>query len=381
MKRIYINLIFLLFISAEALQAQITLDNSYFPAVGDSISTITLVTEPGQVPITDSGIDQLWDYSQLSGGLPNTIIYSSPETADSISAFPDANLVSIGAGTTFFRVTDTDFEVLGFEGPDPTGFGVNLVSKFEPALSEQKAPLEFLDFDSYSSSSDIAFSADVLPAGLTDSLPFTPDSIRIRINIDRVDLVDAWGTVILPSNNSYETLRQKRIQLTESRLEVKVPILDWVDVTDQFAVGGGGFLGMDTTVTYTHWAQGIKEPIAVLNLDAEEVNVESITYRNEDVMTSAAPAVAEVGYENVYAYPNPAITYAKFDCVNLKPDYYELKIYNILGLEAFRERAYISGNKLFKVDLRDFRKGTYLYSLSDTTGKVITTKRLVVIKP
>ncbi len=371
-----------MFFSAAAIKAQITLDNTYFPVVGDSISTITIVPELGAIPITDSGDDQLWDFSQVGSGVTNTIVYDTPESADSISAFPNATMVTIGTGTTFYRATDTDFEVLGFEGPDPTGFGINLVSRFEPALPEQKAPLDFLDFDTYSSASDIAFSAQALPSELIDSLPFAPDSIRIRITIDRVDLVDAWGTVKLPSNNSYETLRQKRVQLTESRLEVKVPILDWVDVTDQFAgqAGGGGFLGMDTTITYTHWAQGIKDPIAVLTLDSKEENVETFTYKSEDIMTSVATQVRQ-GYENVYAYPNPAITYAKFDCVNLKPDYYELTIYNILGLEAYRERNYISGNKMLKVDLSTFRKGTYLYSLTDTTGKVITTKRLVVIKP
>jgi len=163
---------------------------------------------------------------------------------------------------------------------------------------------------------------------------------------------------------------------------VKVPILNWVDVTDQFAGLGGGadFLGMDTTVVYNHYAVGVKEPIAILTLDAIEENVLSFEYRAEEPIISSAREIEE-GFENVYAYPNPAINYANFDCVNLMPDFYDLKIYNILGLEIYQERNFISGNKKINVNLSNFTKGTYLYSLSDTTGKVLTTKRLVVIRP
>jgi len=131
----------------------------------------------------------------------------------------------------------------------------------------------------------------------------------------------------------------------------------------------------------THWAEGVKEPIAVLTLDAEEENVVSFEYKADDSESTSTVNSSFSGYENVYAYPNPAINYAKFDCVNLKPDYYELKIYNILGLEAYSVRNFISGNKMIQVDLSNFKKGAYLYSLVDTTGRVITTKRLVVIKP
>jgi hypothetical protein len=33
------------------------------------------------------------------------------------------------------------------------------------------------------------------------------------------------------------------------------------------------------------------------------------------------------------------------------------------------------------LELQDFRKGTYLYSLVDSKGNIVGTKRLVVLKP
>jgi len=384
MIRIYKLTFFFFFLFLASNQAQLSLDNSYFPVAGDTLTTVVTVTQVGEIPITGSGDNQLWDFSNVTGGIGSEIVYREYVPSDTVDLFPEATLVITGSdGTTFIRSTETSFDILGLEGLDPTGFGLNLVSRINPPLPQRSAPLDFLDFNTYSSSSNVSFGADLLPPELFDGLPFAPDSLRVLINIDVVDLVDARGTVLLPTNVSYETIRQKRVQYSESRLEVKVPLLDWVDVTDQFAGGanGGGFLGVDTTITYTHWAQGVKEPIALLTLDSEEENVVSFEYKSDDPEITSTANVTSSGYENVYAYPNPAINFAKFDCVNLKPDYYELKIYNILGLEAFSVRNFISGNKMIQVDLSDFKKGAYLYSLVDTTGRVITTKRLVVIRP
>lgn len=383
MDRFYYAFIFILFVGLSSTQAQITISDSYFPSVGDSISSVNIIPLPGEVPITAGGGNQLWDFSQVqSNGTLISDVYVDADGLDSLNAFPSANLALAGNGNgvTFFRKDNTTFELLGFLGLDPTGFGLNLVTSFRPPLVDRTAPLDFLDLDTRSTAAVVPFGADMLPGGILDSLAFAPDSIRILVELDQVDLVDAWGTVTLPGNTSYEVLRQKRVQTTETRLEVKVPILDWVDVTDQFGAAAGGFLGMDTTVTMNYWAEGVIEPVAVITLDDAEENVTAFTYKNEGIIT-ATEQVSRSGFENVYAYPNPAINYAKFDCVNLEPDYYDLKIYNILGLEAFTERFFISGNKMLKVDLSEFRKGTYLYSLVDTTGKVVTTKRLVVIRP
>lgn len=383
MDKFYVTFIFILLAGFSTTQAQITISNSYFPSVGDTISSVNIIPLPGEIPITAGGGNQLWDFSQVqTNGIVSSDTYIDAAEADTLGAFPTANLAlgGNGNGVTYFRKDDTSLELLGFVGFDPTGFGLSLVTSFQPPLVDRTAPLDFLDLDTYSSAAVVPFAADVIPGGVFDSLPLAPDSIRILVELDQVDLVDAWGTVTLPGNMSYEVLRQRRVQTTETRLEIKVPILEWLDVTDQFGGQAGGFLGMDTTVTLTYWAEGVNEPVAVMTLDGDEENVTSFTYKNDEIITSTQP-IERSGYENVYAYPNPAINYAKFDCVNLIPDFYDLKIYNILGLEAYSERYFISGNKMLKVDLSDFRKGTYLYSLVDTTGKVITTKRLVVIRP
>ena len=83
----------------------------------------------------------------------------------------------------------------------------------------------------------------------------------------------------------------------------------------------------------------------------------------------------------VYAYPNPAINDARFEFTNLNRDTYTLKIYNILGAEVLKKQYFVNGTRTEKVDLTDLRKGTYLYSLIDSKGKTLTTKRLMIIRP
>jgi hypothetical protein len=48
---------------------------------------------------------------------------------------------------------------------------------------------------------------------------------------------------------------------------------------------------------------------------------------------------------------------------------------------VWEEQYFISGNKSIRIELDDFKKGTYLYSLTNSEGAVIGTKRLVVVKP
>ncbi|MFT5801658.1 MAG: hypothetical protein ACI956_001467, partial [Nonlabens sp.] len=87
------------------------------------------------------------------------------------------------------------------------------------------------------------------------------------------------------------------------------------------------------------------------------------------------------GKADIFAYPNPAINDVRFDFINLPTDTYDLKIYNILGVEVYSQKYNIANRRTIKMDLSYMRKGTYLYSLVDSKGKPVTTKRLVVMKP
>ncbi|MBK9337851.1 MAG: T9SS type A sorting domain-containing protein [Lewinellaceae bacterium] len=81
------------------------------------------------------------------------------------------------------------------------------------------------------------------------------------------------------------------------------------------------------------------------------------------------------------AIPNPAIDWVRFDCNNLSADEYTLKIFNIVGKVVWKETFQAAGKRAISLNLENFNKGTYLYSLVNRKGDIIGTKRLVVVKP
>ena len=105
--------------------------------------------------------------------------------------------------------------------------------------------------------------------------------------------------------------------------------------------------------------------------------MQSVEYVADDVINNV-----NSGRADVFAYPNPAIESARFEFMNLDRGAYRLVIYNILGVEVWRNDYEINQDqRTTKVDLSDFRKGTYLYSLIDERCKTLTTKRLIILRP
>jgi hypothetical protein len=200
--------------------------------------------------------------------------------------------------------------------------------------------------------------------------------------------VDGWGNCSIPGG-TYPVLRQKQTQYTSRAVDVKIqigPFATWVDLSTFLGSGGGGgalgaLLGTDTTVAY-HFLSGTeKEEIAVATMNKALNAVQSVRFKhNKNTMVDAQEADAP-GSASIQAYPNPAVDWVRFDCTNLPSGDYSLKVFNILGRVVWRDNFQVSGNKSIRVELDNFRKGTYLYSLLDGKGNIISTKRLLVLKP
>jgi len=176
-------------------------------------------------------------------------------------------------------------------------------------------------------------------------------------------------------------LREKRLEERETFMDVYIsfPIPGWVPVP---GFAGFDFLGRDTTLTYHYFSNEAKEPIAVVTVDPVTDDPVTVRYKANMVNNPTSPVgYFDKGKADIFAYPNPAINDVRFDFINLPTDTYDLKIYNILGMDVFSQQYTITGSRTIKMDLSRMRKGTYLYSLLDSRGKPVTTKRLVIIKP
>lgn len=363
--------------------AQITVTAATFPAVGDTFRYALDLNVEGDGYITPPGGSQVWNFTDLNREQTLETVYRDPKTGTQSASFPGAELLVVNAGgESYYNVTNNRVELLGYSGGDPANLGVNVLANFGPPIVERRSPMMFFDINQQTSDLTLPFSTDALPDTLIANIPGAQfiDSIRVRINFQRLEVVDGWGTLQIPGMLMPEpVLREKRTEYTTTNLDVH-SFLGWIPVP---AGSGGGllnFLGTDTTVTYRYYSNVHKEELAVVTLNNEQSAPERVRFKNIGNLTSL-PEEDAPGAAGVQAFPNPAIQWVRFDCTNLPADEYTLKIFNIVGKVVWKNTYTISGNRSIRVDLDDFKKGTYLYSLVDQNGVIIGTKRLVVVKP
>jgi hypothetical protein len=181
-------------------------------------------------------------------------------------------------------------------------------------------------------------------------------------------------------------LREKRTQYSDTRLDIKTGFLGWQDITGVLSGGGGGGggfagqLGKDTVTTYSYYSGVAKEIIAVFTVSNLDNSV--ITRANFKFNKLILPNNDfDLAFPDVKAYPNPAIEDVTFEFNNLENKDYTLKIYNILGALVAKEAFNATNTKSIRMDISRFKKGTYLYAVSDAKGRLLISKRLIVVKP
>ena len=374
MKRILLILTSVLFL--QNLYAQITIDDSVFYAPGDTVMT-AVDNLPTGINNGNAGADQVWDFSSLQAPFTNQQIIRPAEEGVEMESFPTADIVvDLAGGESYFASESDAYLFLGYTGSDPAGLGLEIVASVEPASVIRRAPMNFLDINTDDYNINLPFSADLLPAEIFEAFPITPDSIRIRIESSRTDVVDAWGTMTIPGGE-FEVLREKRIEYRDTRMDVKISVFPWQDITE--LVPFPEFFGTDTITTYNYFSNTAKEPIAVVTVSPDESSIEQVEYKSLETTTATTNLPTRVS--DIIAYPNPAIDSARFAFSNVKAGEYALKIYNILGVVVWEEKYQVMGSKTVLVDLSKLRKGTYLYSIQDDEGKTLVTKRLIIIRP
>jgi len=256
----------------------------------------------------------------------------------------------------------------------------------------RRAPVNFFDLNNTQTATSIPISLAILPDSVKSqfgALAGLADSIRIKFSASRTDLVDGYGTLRLPIGD-FDALREKRISYSQSDIEAYVRFTKtWVNIsqfipTGQLPGGISGFLGKDTTTAYFFFGAKSKEPLAeVIVNNNDNTQATEVTYKN----LRKPVAVSEVVNENsgtfkpdIKAMPNPAIDMVNFELSNLPQGNYTIRVYNLLGSVVWEEQHYVTGSKSVRLDTNYLKKGTYLYALSDSKGRMLATKKLIVLK-
>ncbi len=267
--------------------AQITVPASTFPAPGDTLK-LAIDNAPGACAIatyTPPGGNQTWDLNCLNVGATQDIVYrpasqgSATVTGATMFAVVPPSTFDGTSPTTeeYYNVSNdaagSRFQLLASYGKH-YNLATNSVFSLLPPLPERYAPMNFFDIKQASSGTLQAFAASAVPT----FLPVTADSVRYRVSIQELSVVDAWGTMTIPGG-SYPVLREKRTSYTEARIDAKVPPLGWLDVTDNAIQAGFIGLGVDTVVHFNYYNDASKEPIASLQLNTAQDAVVKATFK------------------------------------------------------------------------------------------------------
>jgi len=377
-------LFFAISLSANFLTAQITITNNSFPQPGDTLKTAVDIS-PENIVVGDPGADQTWDFSSLQIPFVRQSIFLDASLGSAADDYPGATMFSeieIGDSISeaYYIANANKFELMGYVGGDPLGFGLDLTIQLTPPYTERTAPLQYGDFNDTESAASLPIAASELPQELLDTLPFPVDSLRFRLNLKRVGVVDAWGNLTIPggfSGETYEVLRERRTDIRTIRLDVKVSILPWQDITEFLPEDIRQF-GNDTTRTYNYFSNDAKEPIAVVTVDNTTEEVERIEFKANDITSSFANLEQEL--PSISVSPNPAKDEVNFIVKDLTTGDYQVKIYNLLGSLVWSQDYHLAKaeKRILSADLSALSRGLYLYSLVDNKGKILSTKRLAI---
>lgn len=391
-----ISLIFMLTACAWAsAKGQITITKASFPVAGDSLLLSTDQTV-SNIKIVKNGINQTWDFRTLNATTVQVNYIKEAKQGSQAAQFAAAELLEKrGTLDYYINVTDNRYEEIGVSGASPDFFNINTTTRINPPRIIRRAPLSFLDLNTSTPATTVALSLAALPDSLKTLFGGAAgliDSIRVKFSSTRNDLVDGYGTVKLPIGD-FEVLREKRITYSQTSLEAYLKLTkSWLDISQllggQIPAGFQNFLGKDTLFAYHYYAEGVKEPIAIATMDnIDNTKTLEITYKNIKKPVATKDAVENEWEESnvnnrpdIKALPNPAIDFVNFELSNIPQGTYKIKIYNLLGTVVWEEQHQVVGNKSVRLDTNNLKKGTYLYSLSDSKGKILATKRLIVLK-
>jgi hypothetical protein len=370
------TLLILFFFCFKIIFGQVVITDQMFPMIGDSI--LLLNDElPNGIDLGNSGPNQYWDFSNLLSPVKEVISVEDPDKGFTKNNFPTSDLIFNidNEIQRYFKKTPRALQEIGVWGPDPMMDNQPINARYSPPLPLFRAPMKYGDEHDVHSSLLIALDPDKLPDTLLSLLPSSIDSARIRIEVNRLDEVDAWGKLRL-SHRSYDVLRERRMEIVERRLDVKKGSDFWVDITDELPPNKA-FLP-SRSVSYYYFTNELREPVAIVNLDGAG-NINSVQYHPDPFKKDFLKN--KNGTPDIIAYPNPTFGELRFYFSNLKPGYYQLKIITIIGKEILSQTHFVNGEKTIKIEDLGLGKGSYFYSLIDDRRKTIKTKRFLVVTP
>lgn len=276
----------------------------------------------------------------------------------------------------FYQVGPQKIEAVGIAGIDLFGDGTLYNGYYFPNKLIRKVNFEIGKnlVEKY----QLIYHCDLnlLPAALKAQLPYNPDSVRIITGIETISQLKD-STILDLHLHRYNTVREDRISVHKTWIETRKANLDWQNVT-RF-VRFPKLFRTDTLREISFYAAAFTEPIALIQYkNNQELNY--IRYRAPDIYKDLI--VIDDFKPNLFFFPNPyTFGTLRIELLINNPGLYTLRIVNLIGAEVWRENFYLESSKTLDYAFNFLNKGTYFLIFQQDMNQVISSKRLLILKP
>lgn len=359
--------------------AQITINTSTFPSVGDVV--IQYAASQANIDVKPEATGYTtWDFKNLAVSSQTTITYERPTEKPYSDFFTGADMYVQSGGIGFYYDKQSDKVVeMGLAGMDPI---LNLIETYNLYEGHRYSHRSGITYGStYRNEFSMKFSEskENLPDTFQGYLnTFGIDSIRFVSNVEEEDEIDAYGELQI-GDKTYDVLRAKRVTIIDSEIYAYQGLFGWVPVDPELLPieGISNFVGRDTVESYVFLANDVKAPVAQITMDRTTNTPTRATFLDR---TASSTTPSSNKAKEITAYPNPTYGEITFTVKNHSSNRYRLEVYNIIGVKLL-SKEFSYGSDTLKTNLQNLSKGTYLYSIFDNEGNKLTTKRLVIVTP
>ncbi|MBK9106626.1 MAG: T9SS type A sorting domain-containing protein [Saprospiraceae bacterium] len=373
-----------LLLATTTLSAQITVTNATFPAAGDTLRLAHATNPEIAVSVyTPPGGGQTWDLNGLQTGVTEEIIFKPADQGSVGAQVPGAELFAALPLTAeaYYNVTSTKFELQAYYGTVPYDIVANHVFDYTPLWTERYAPMNFFDIGATSSNILEKFvPADFSPLLMINLAAQTNnaqiDSMRYRTALNRIDVVDAYGSMSIPGG-TYEVLREKSTRYSQTRIDGKVPPLGWLDITSEAIQAGFNGLEVDTITQFRFYNDIAKEPIAVVTFNSRQDAVTNVVFKNNLIVSSTSDVDAPD--PSITISPNPAADEATISFKDFAPGPYHLVMADARGQIIQEKTVQVSDNTLEQLNLSRLSPGMYVVTLYDQYQRMMCRGKVVKV--
>ena len=271
---------------ASISMAQITVDSTDMPSIGDTAVMGIDTIAPAGLLVLGTGA-QTWDFTSIQVDEFDTMIFVDPSTTPYGADFPTANLALQGATNTYQTLDTNALITVGQAGADPFGAGVTVSAAFSP--TQTIITLPSTDGTAFSDTS--GFDQTIETASLGLPVP-NVDSIRLVHSSRVTSVFDAYGDVTTAAG-TFASIRQLYTDETVDSIFAYCSDPAGCNVFVATLPFGWGFVptqvtqlivgldnpALDTTYTYKWWANGEDVPVAEVETDAPGGTAVSAMYK------------------------------------------------------------------------------------------------------